>query len=464
MNKKLYLFLFFIIFVEGFFTLSLELLSIRQLISFVGNGTEVLSIIISAVLLPLAFGYHYGGIKYKSKFKKNSNVKIRNILRKNILIIIALSAIGFNLFTMKFFFYSFHLPQLIELTIFVLIFLALPSFLLGQTVPLISNYFSKNDISKITGKILFLSTFGSFTGSIITTLVLMRFIGVSYTLLVIETFLLLTLLLISKKKILTFIQILIIFLIILLYLKFSINIFNIEYENNYSTTAIETLKRDNNITEKILKINNSHSSMINNKNESFIIYNVLNDMISQYKNKKILIIGAGGFVLGLHDKNNNSITYIDIDPELKKLAETKFIKQKINGRFYAKEVRSFLNENTNKYDLIIVDAFTNKNSIPYSLLSKEFYILLKNRLNNNGVIITNMIMDFYKRDAFSRNFIKTISEVFNNIIILPLTKKMNYKYLSKKYDYINNIIIMKNINKEINIYTDDKNNCSFDKE
>jgi len=463
MNKKLYMFLFFIIFVEGFFTLSLELLSIRQLISFVGNGTEVLSIIISAVLLPLAFGYHYGGIKYKSKFKKNSNVKIRNILRKNILIIIALSAIGFNLFTMKFFFYSFHLPQLIELTIFVLIFLALPSFLLGQTVPLISNYFSKNDISKITGKILFLSTFGSFTGSIITTLVLMRFIGVSYTLLVIETFLLLTLLLISKKKILTFIQILIIFLIILLYLKFSLNIFNIEYENNYSTTAIETLKKDNNITEKILKINNSHSSMINNKNKSFIIYNVLNDMISQYKDKKILIIGAGGFVLGLHDKNHNSITYIDIDPELKKLAETKFIKQKINGKFYAKEVRSFLNENKNKYDLIIVDAFTNKNSIPYSLLSKEFYILLKNRLNKNGTVISNMIMDFYKRDSFSRNFIKTINEVFNNVSILPLTKKMNYKYLNKKYDYINNIVIMKNINKKINSYTDDKNNCSFDK-
>ena len=54
-------FLFFVIFLEGFVVLSLELLAIRLTIPFVGSGTDTISIIIAAVLLPLAFGYYRGG-------------------------------------------------------------------------------------------------------------------------------------------------------------------------------------------------------------------------------------------------------------------------------------------------------------------------------------------------------------------------------------------------------------------
>ena len=69
MNKTLLLFL--IILVEGYVVLACELLTIRQLIPFVGSGPEMISIVISAVLLPLAVGYYRGGQSFRSKYAKS---------------------------------------------------------------------------------------------------------------------------------------------------------------------------------------------------------------------------------------------------------------------------------------------------------------------------------------------------------------------------------------------------------
>ncbi len=54
--------LFLIIFLEGYVVLSTELLAIRLLLPFTGSGTDTVSIIIAAILMPLAFGYFAGGL------------------------------------------------------------------------------------------------------------------------------------------------------------------------------------------------------------------------------------------------------------------------------------------------------------------------------------------------------------------------------------------------------------------
>ena len=53
--------LFAVILLEGFVVLAFELLAIRQLIPFVGSSTDVVAIVIGAVLMPLSFGYYSGG-------------------------------------------------------------------------------------------------------------------------------------------------------------------------------------------------------------------------------------------------------------------------------------------------------------------------------------------------------------------------------------------------------------------
>ena len=53
--------LFVVIVLEGYVVLATELLAIRQSIPYVGGGTDTVSIVIAAVLLPLALGYWAGG-------------------------------------------------------------------------------------------------------------------------------------------------------------------------------------------------------------------------------------------------------------------------------------------------------------------------------------------------------------------------------------------------------------------
>lgn len=61
--------LFTLIILEGYVVLSSELIAIRLNLPFVGSGTDTISIIIAAILMPLAFGYHAGG-----RFKPGNHI------------------------------------------------------------------------------------------------------------------------------------------------------------------------------------------------------------------------------------------------------------------------------------------------------------------------------------------------------------------------------------------------------
>src|SRR5690606_19117236 len=66
--------------------------------------------------------------------------------------------------------------------------------------PLISNYFTKERLARITGRILFFSTMGSFAGAVFSTLVLMAFLGVQNTAVFNFILLALLVLLLAKRK------------------------------------------------------------------------------------------------------------------------------------------------------------------------------------------------------------------------------------------------------------------------
>lgn len=164
-------FLFLVIFIEGYVVLASELLAIRLLVPFVGSGTEIVSIIVSAVLLPLAIGYHMGGKAFKKHYHKRAQAgkasrSVRRILGRNILIALTILSLGLSYLFLELFFlkmavWGIH-NRLLQTAIYCLLFLVVPVYILGQTVPLVSNYFSRRKLSEITGVMLFFSTTGSF--------------------------------------------------------------------------------------------------------------------------------------------------------------------------------------------------------------------------------------------------------------------------------------------------------------
>lgn len=474
--------LFLVIFIEGYVVLASELLAIRLMIPFVGSGTETISIIISAVLLPLAIGYHIGGMSYQRSFAKRSRFgkpqrSVRSILQSNIVISLTIFVFSLSYVFLELFFefISSHgiTNRLAQTSIYCLLFIVPPVYLLGKTVPLVSHYFSQQRLSEITGKMLFFSTTGSFFGSVFSTIVLMTYAGVNVTVIVTLTMLALISLLLGRK-ILTIHNALLIPILGLL-LTFNSNSAmknaNIVSSNAYNTVQI--VYPPEGTPSKLLVLNRSKSSIVSSDpNDRFPYIAYIEDNFIAPLNiatgapRDILVLGAGGFTLGLYDTVNN-YTFVDIDPSLKEVAETNFLPGSLakNKHFVPASARAFLHSENKKYDLIIIDTYTNAISIPMETTTREFFLEAKGHLRNSGILIANIICSPTFSDTFTVRYHNTFSSVFptstRQIIALPDPwndmETPHHSSVNVIYTYYSTVA-----SGDTAIYTDLKNSFSFD--
>jgi spermidine synthase len=457
-------FFYIVIFIEGYVVLASELLAIRIIIPFVGNGTETISIIIAAVLMPLAIGYYAGG-KYSPKANNQTvrNKLVSNLVRASFILVFGLSYAFLDVI-----FPLFELicngNRIAQTALYSALFLVYPVYLLGQTVPLISNYFSSQKLSAVTGRMLCFSTMGSFFGSIISTLVLMSVIGVNYTVIVTIS-LLAALIFWLNKKVFSLTSLKVVFLILIVVTindSTTMKLMGIVENNNYSTIEILDIPHEDNT--RMLVINRSFSSKFSPTPEGRLDYvkYVEKTLLPPTAGDKrsILIIGAGGFTIGLSD-DHNQYTYVDIDSSLQAVAEEHFLKQKLsaNKKFIAEPARAFLHNNTTKYDLIFLDAYSNAMSIPTQLITHEFFMQVKNSLKPNGVIGFNAITNPHFDTKYSIKLDNTLREIFPNLNRF-VVKSHNVWGTAKSS---NIIYSYRNKPTTTDTYTDDKNTYFLDK-
>jgi hypothetical protein len=161
------------IFLEGIASLGIEVLTLRQLVPVAGSSIPVTATAIGLFLLFLAIGYYFGG-----KAKEDYIGKVgRNFLMAGLWSGISLSSVTTYLF------FASKLPIMMQLWLYLLVCMALPVYWLGQTVPILSNLVMSERTGEASGNALFFSTMGSFLGSLLLSLVLMRYLRVSATLL-----------------------------------------------------------------------------------------------------------------------------------------------------------------------------------------------------------------------------------------------------------------------------------------
>jgi hypothetical protein len=168
--------------IEGYAVLAVELLAIRQLTPYVGNATDTVAIVIAAVLLPLALGYEAGG---RASFAPGDETGVRRQLTRNLLIAAFILSLGLSQPFLAAFFQildNFDLThRLVQAAAHTSLFLVYPVYLMGQTIPLVAYCSTGASLPRTTGLMLFLSTLGSFLGSVVSTLVFMTFFGVHIT-------------------------------------------------------------------------------------------------------------------------------------------------------------------------------------------------------------------------------------------------------------------------------------------
>lgn len=407
----------FIILIEGFVSIAIEILIIRQLLPFAGGSVIVTSLIIGFFLLFLALGYHRGGRIVEH---------LPRVLRFNFLLASLWLGLGLSYFFILLFFLSTqewlgdHL--IYPLMIYLLLVVSPLIYILGQTIPIIMQLVRQNkSIGMIGGNVLGLSTLGSFLGATITALLLMQTIGVAWTIVFNALCLLILTLLLCQDK-----RSLITHSLIAVLIGGTVYFFNVKIEktlflltNNYANYRITQKPSE----PHILYINNSVSSLIHNQNQGAAYIELIKRILfhdKKLRDADILVLGAGGFTLSAASTFGNHFTYVDIDRQIKKVVVPQFLNH-INGNLITDDARHFIRTTPHRYTAILLDAYTNTKSIPSYLLTREFMENLQRKLQPRGIILFNIVSNPTLADPYSKRVDNTIRGTFKNCMVEPLT-------------------------------------------
>ena len=103
-----------------------------------------------------------------------------------------------------------------------------------------------------------------------------------------------------------------------------------------------------------------------------------------------------------------SVTSVELDPDVAALAKKYFgIKDEPNFHLVDRDGRLFLQQSKDKYDIILIDAYRGP-FVPFHLLTKEFYQLVKDHLTPGGAVGQNVEPSTMLFDSA----VKTIQSVF----------------------------------------------------
>lgn len=403
--------LIFLIFLNGYVSLSLELAVLRQLSFYVGSSAVITSIIMAIFLGFMSLGYFMG------ESERVSDKKIRPILNISFLVIASLSvcAASFPLITQYFsMMYSGGITSgVIQTFVYSLIFLSAGPFLFGFNTTLLSRELHTYS-RKSTGNIMAWDTIGSVFGSMATTLLLMPFMGVNYTVVLITVLSVVGALVLRRRWW--------VWIICIMVMGLSLFINSNAYQRSRFGILVNNANSTIMVTEypnaRVLYMNGLPMSVYNTDNVNMADYiNFLNrnfiDTMPADKTYKILVLGAGGFTLGLNDAHND-YTFVDIEHTLKEVSEKHFLRRKLtpNKKFVVADASQYLKNTPEMYDFILLDVYSNSYQVPESLITVEFMQRLRARIAPNGIIAMNMIVNPEFGDKYSRVFDNTFRSVF----------------------------------------------------
>jgi predicted membrane-bound spermidine synthase len=134
--------------------------------------------------------------------------------------------------------------------------------------------------------------------------------------------------------------------------------------------------------------------------------------------RNILMLGLGGGSISTYLGRfmpEAAITTVEIDPGVISAAKNYFgLRETARMRYRAGDGRVFLARSNERYDLILLDAYRG-GYVPFHLLTREFYTLVKQRLAPGGAAAFN-VHDGSKLYASS---VKTLGEVFSAVDLYP---------------------------------------------
>lgn len=405
--------LYAIVFIEGFCSLGAEVIALRRLVPHVGSSIVITAPTIGFFLLALALGYA-SGARVAADYTR--------IVARNFLISAMLAGIGLAGLTVDGIFAHLQ-PTLVAYLFFMGSVLCPLAWLLGQTVPILTNLMQADRTGEASGMALYWSTLGSFLGSVTLSLVIMQWLGVSAAVFACATLLSLGTLLLAGRRQRTTAGL----ALCAMALAAGINYHHtVTADTAYADYLINPVHRDGLPESRAFMVNQSLASLIDDSeppNYTRYIRHLRQVLLDDlgFRNRDILILGAGGFTLS-HREPSNRYTYVDIDPKILAIAEKDFLREKALGEFIADDARHFIATTQRRFDAIVVDVYSSHTSIPTHLVTREFWNDTRQALKPDGVLLANLILDGKLATPYARNMLATIESIFGRCSVDVLHK------------------------------------------
>ncbi len=138
-----------------------------------------------------------------------------------------------------------------------------------------------------------------------------------------------------------------------------------------------------------------------------------------------LMIGGAAYTYPrdfFHDAPNATMDVVEIDPGMTEIARTYFgLVDDPRLNIVHEDARTYLNANTEKYDVIFGDAFNAASSIPFQLTTKEAVQKEYDALNDGGAVLVNIISAIDgDKGKFARAEYATYAAVFPQVYLFAV--------------------------------------------
>jgi predicted membrane-bound spermidine synthase len=403
--------LFAIVFIEGYCSLGAEVIALRRLIPHVGSSIVITAPTIGFFLLALALGYHSGS-RVATHF--------RAVVARNFLISAALMGAGLSGSGVDAIFAG--APAWFAYVVFIGGVLCPLAWLLGQTVPILTNLMRAQRSGEAAGRALYWSTLGSFLGSLTLSLGMMQAFGVWSAVLLGTLLLVAGAVLVERPRPLAAAL-----LSGATALALVANLGDRQRADTaYADYAVLEVKRSGMVAPRSFEVNNQTASLMDSANPpAYARYvehlrRILLDDLG-FKDRDILVLGAGGFTLS-HREPANRYTFVDIDPAIRAIAERDFLKEGARGEFVVADARRFVAETQKRYDALVVDVYSARTSIPGHLVTREFWSDTRRALKPGGLMLANLILDGRLASDYARNLLATIESAYGRCAVEVLAK------------------------------------------
>ncbi|WP_226472685.1 fused MFS/spermidine synthase [Dechloromonas denitrificans] len=435
-----------IVFIEGFCSLGAEVIALRRLVPHIGSSIVVTAPTIGFFLLALALGYA-SGAKVAANYPA--------VVARNFLISAGLAGLGLAGVTVDALFAHLQ-PAWIAYLFFIGGVLCPLAWLLGQTVPILTNLMKHQRTGEASGMALYWSTLGSFLGSLSLSLLVMQWLGVSAAAFACSLGLLIGTLLLTGLQWKT-----VFFSLATAALAAAVNLQHpVIADTAYAEYIVGNVDLPGQQNPRALWVNKSVASLLDDSqppNYTRYIKHLRQILLDDlgFKDKEILVLGAGGFTLS-HREPLNRYTYVDIDPAIKEIAERHFLHEPARGEFIVDDARRFVAISERRFDAVVVDVYSSHTSIPSHLVTREFWAGTRRVLKPDGILLANLILDGKLESPYARNLLATIDSVFGRCAIAVLHK-------AKPLANVEVSCFASSRPGETGIYVDEKNRADLDR-